>query len=372
VSDHGRHDLRVVLACDFLLRYTTTLAAALDRAGADVALLTRTHDLEFGNRLGAAEAFVRTTAGDGVRHFALAGRPRSARGWAQALQLRREVRRFAPQIVHLQESVVNDPRLPIVAGAWPRRYAATFHDPSPHPGDRAPKRDLLLDRVLARTAGLIFVHSEALRQELAAALRPRAPVVVVPHGAAVVEVAPQPSRPSLLFFGRISHYKGLDVLLDAMGEVWQEVPQATLTIAGEGTILDHPALRDARITVRAGHVPDREVAGFFAAASCVVLPYRQASQSGVGTLAKSHGRPLVVTQVGGLPELVSDGSGLLVPPEDPSRLAAALISVLTDRELARRAGEAGIRTAESEASWDSVAERTLAAYRQFLPGARHL
>jgi alpha-maltose-1-phosphate synthase len=362
----GGNDLRIVLACDFLLRYTTMLAAALSRAGARVALLTRTHDLEFGGRRGAAEEFVRTAAGDGVSHYALAGRPRNPSGWTQAFLLRRELRRFAPNIVHLQESVINDPRLPLAAGAWPRRYAATFHDPTPHPGDRTAKRDRVLDRVLARTAGLIFVHSDVLRDELVGTLGPRAPIVVVPHGSARPDVAPFPARPAVLFFGRISRYKGLDVLLDAMADVWQVVPQATLTVAGEGEIERHPVFRDPRVTIRVEHIPDRELPELFAAASCIVLPYRQASQSGVGALAKSHGRPLVVTQVGGLPELVSDGSGLLVPPEDPQRLAKALVSLLSDRELALTTGAAGARTVERETSWDSVASRTIAAYREFL------
>lgn len=368
MSGRDPSDLRVVLACDFLLRYTAMLAAALSRAGARVALLTRTHDLEFGGRPGAAAEFVRAAADEDVAHFALPGRPRSPAGWEQALRLRREVRRFAPGVVHLQESAITDPRLSFVAGARPRRYAVTFHDPTPHPGDPRSKRDWLLDRLLARGAGLIFVHSEALREELVATLRTRAPVVVVPHGVAIGEVAPTPKRPALLFFGRISAYKGLDVLLDAMGAVWQSVPEATLTIAGEGRLPDHAALRDARVAVRAGHVPDSQVPGLFAAASCVALPYRQASQSGVGALAKAHGRPLVVTDVGGLAELVSDGSGLLVPAEDPRRLAEALVSVLTEPELARRAAEAGVRSAEGEASWASVADRTLAAYREVLCG----
>jgi starch synthase len=358
--------LSVVLACDFLLRYTAMLAAALGRAGARVALLTRTHDLEFGGRRGAAEEFVRAVAGDEVSHYALGGRPRNPQGWRQALRLRRDLRRFAPDVVHLQESVINDPRLPMAAGARLRRYAATFHDPAPHPGDRTLRRDWALDRVLVRTAGLIFVHSDALRDELVRTHGPRAPVVVVPHGSARPEVAPLPVQPAVLFFGRISRYKGLDVLLDAMAEVWKAVPRATLTVAGEGEIEHHPAFRDRRVTIRAEHIPDRELPELFAAASCIALPYRQASQSGVGALAKSHGRPLVVTQVGGLPELVSDGSGLLVPPEDPQRLASALVSLLSDRELALATGAAGARNAEREASWDSVAYRTIAAYREFL------
>jgi len=367
VSAAGERHPRVLLACDFHLRYSARLAGGLRRAGAEVALLTRDHDREFGGEPGAAQRFVREAIGTDGAHRALPGRVRSPRGWLEAVRLRRRYRAFAPEVVHLQESVGNDPRLLLAAGIRPRRYALTIHDPSPHPGDAVPRHDPLFNRALARGAGLIFTHGEALREELLARLAPRAPVVVVPHGIESAEVAPLPSRPSILFFGRISRYKGLDVLLDAMAAVWAAVPEATLIVAGEGKIAPHPALADPRVEVRSGFLPDARLPELFAGATCVALPYLQASQSGVGSLAKPHGRALVVSAVGGLPELVSDGSGLVVPPRDAPALAAALVSLLRDPQLARRLGRAGAETAARAGSWDAVAKLTLAAYREHLP-----
>jgi glycosyltransferase involved in cell wall biosynthesis len=361
---------RVVLACDFFLRYTAALAGGLSRAGAEATLLTRDHGLEFGGRPGAAAEFVASTAGPRVRCRLLPGRVRSAAGWAETLRSRSELRRLSPDVVHVQESIANDPRLLIAAGARRGRYALTVHDPVRHPGDRNSWRIERSNRALARNAGLIFVHGEALRDELLRLAAPRAPIVVVPHGIDRGEAPPLPERPGVLFFGRISHYKGLDVLLDAMAELWKALPEATLTIAGEGEIEAHAALSDPRVSVRRGHVPDGEVAGLIEAASCLALPYRQASQSGVGSLGKAFGRPLVVSAVGSLPELVADGSGIAVPAEDPGALAGALVEVLSDRELAGRLGAAGARFAGREGSWDSVAERTLEAYRAHLPGGR--
>ena len=363
VRSSGR---RVILACDFFLRYTAMLASGMGRAGARVSLVTRDHDLEFGGRPGAAAEFVRSAIGDRVTHRALPGRVRSPAGWAQALRLRRELGAFDADVVHLQESVANDVRLLLATGIRRRSFALTVHDPVRHPGDDTSWRIAHSNRALVYAAGLLFVHGEALCEELRELLEPRAPIVVVPHGVDPADVAPPPEEPSVLFFGRISRYKGLDVLLDAMAEVWRELPAATLTVAGAGAIEHHPALSDPRVAVRAGHVSDEDVPALIAAASCVALPYRQASQSGVGSLVKPYGRPLVATAVGGLPELVADGSGLLVPPEDPSRLAQALVSVLGDRELARRLGAAGVRTATRESSWDAVTERTFAAYEEYL------
>ena len=366
MSGDGTPPPRVLLACDFHRHYSAMLAGGLERAGAEVALLSRDHDLEFGNRPGAGTEFVREAAGPGVELHAIGGRVRSPRGWLRALHLRRELRGREPQVVHVQESIGNDMRLLLAAGARRGRFALTVHDPVRHPGDNDSRRLAWLNRALVKSAALIFVHAEALRSELIEIAAPKAPIVVVPHGVDPGNATPLPERPSVLFFGRITHYKGLDVLLDAMGEVWRALPEATLTVAGDGDIEPHPALADARVEVRAGHIPDADVAGLFEAASCVALPYRQASQSGVGSRVKPFSRPLVVTDTGGLPELVSDGSGLLVPPEDPGELAAALVKVLAERELAERLGAAGAATAAREGSWDVVAARTLAAYREHL------
>jgi glycosyltransferase involved in cell wall biosynthesis len=357
---------RVLLACDFHRIYCAMLAGALDRAGADVAMLTRDHDLEFGDVPGASEAFIAREA-PGIDLRLLTGRVRSPSGWRQALALRRELDRGGDAVVHLQEAIVNDLRL--LAAARPRRgrFALTVHDPVHHPGDRNDFTGPRIEQLLRRRAGLIFIHSEALREELLEVSPIKAPVVVVPHASDPgVGATPLPESPSLLFFGRMSYYKGLDVLLDAMSAVWTAFPDATLVVAGAGDIEPHPALSDPRVTVRNEHVPEDAIPGLMHAARCLVLPYRQASQSGVGSRAKPYARPLVVTDVGGLPELVSDGSGLVVPSEDPARLAEAVVSVLSDHALAERLGAAAAATAEREGSWTVVAERTLEAYREHL------
>jgi glycosyltransferase involved in cell wall biosynthesis len=356
----------VVLACDFHLRYAAMLAGGLEGRGAAVSLLTRDHDLEFGDSPGSAERVIREAIGEGVEHRIVPGAVRSPRGWREAMRIRRQVRGLDPDVVHLQQAIGNDPRL-LVASAPPRRrFALTVHDPSPHPGDPGAWRDHVSNLALIGFAGLIFVHGDALREELISRFDPKAPVVVVPHGSPSHEPVPLPDRRSVLFFGRISHYKGIDILLDAMGQVWREIPDATLTIAGEGSIEPHPALSDPRVTVSSGHIPDAEVPALIEAATCVALPYRQASQSGVGSRVKPYGRPLVVTAVGGLPELVADGSGLSVPPEDADALSAGLLSILADVEFAARLGAAGAATAAREGSWDAVARRTLDAYREHL------
>lgn len=361
-------DLRVLLACDFFVRYTSQLAGALARAGLRVTLLTRGHDLEFGGVEGASHRFVEQAAGGTVDHLVLEGRVRSPRGLREAARMRRTIRTAGSEVKHVQSSITNDPRLLFASGIPPAPYALTVHDPVPHPGDRRTRRDLFFNRRLLRHASLVFVHGEALAEELRRKASPKAPIVVVPHGSTVEEPAPLPREQSILFFGRISSYKGLDVLLKAMPVVWRSLPQARLVIAGSGDLpsLDEAGIiDDPRLDLKLGYVSDEELPGLISASSCAVLPYRQASQSGVGSLMKSHGRPLVVTDVGALPELVADGSGIVVPAEDSEALADGLVRILDDRALAAELRKSGLRGSAST-SWDSVASLSIGAYRQYL------
>jgi glycosyltransferase involved in cell wall biosynthesis len=283
-------------------------------------------------------------------------------------RLRREAKRSAPDVVHFQDSVANDVRLAIASGVPPRPYALTVHDPVPHPGDAVAKRSTQIARTrLRRRAGLLFVHSEELREELRGTGVGEVPIEVVPHGVAAPRPQPFPQRDSLLFFGRISHYKGLDVLLEAMPQVWERRPELTLTIAGEidGELPRHPVLDDARVTKRIEHVPETALPRLFGESTCLVLPYRQASQSGVGSLAREYGRGVIATRVGGLPELVGPDWGRLVAPEDPRALAAAILELVETPGLAAAMGEAAAASL-GRSAWPAVAEATVAAYRRHL------
>lgn len=348
------------------MRYTAGLARGLRDAGCEPALLTRTHDMEFGSIPGAMRDYVGRSA-PGIRHEMLPGRVRDL--WAVGATLRawRRLREFGADVIHLQDAVLNDPRLLFAARARPGRYALTVHDLEAHPGDAAQsRRQLAAFGALIRAAGLIFVHAESLRERLIELRRPRAPVVALPHGVDPPTPAAMPAQPSLLLFGRMSYYKGLGTLLDALPAVWERVPQLRLTVAGNGEIEDHPRLADSRVELLNRFIPDGEVAGIFEAATCVVLPYREASMSGVAVLAKRHGRPVIASAVGGLRDLAGDGATLLVPPEDPQRLAEAIVDVIASPGAAERMGRRGAESIREQFGWDRVAEVTVEAYRRHL------
>ena len=136
----------------------------------------------------------------------------------------------------------------------------------------------------------------------------------------------------LLFFGYIRPYKGLSYLIEAMG-ILRARMDARLLVVGEFYEEREPYLR---LTERLGlservrfvdrYVGNEEVQAFFAASDLVVLPYVTATQSGIAQIALSFDRPVVVTRVGGLPEVVSEGrTGFIVPPADPQAVAEAII-----------------------------------------------
>lgn len=361
--------LRVALGFDFFSRYSAGLAGGVYAQGWDTTLAYRDHDGAFGGVPGALDRYLDDNVPNAVGRVVLQRRVRDPRGLRSAGRAIRALRNWRPDVVHVQACVVNDPRLVLALGLPLRRgrYALTMHDLQPHPGDgELPGHKRARYVWLLRNAGLVFAHADVLAEELERDLDVRAPVVVVPHGITLQDLGPVPEEPRLLLFGRMVEYKGIDVMLDAMEAIWAAMPSARLTIAGEGDLPAHALLDDERVEVIHRHVAEEEVPELFRRASLVVLPYIEASQSGVGSLAKGYGRPLLVSDVGGLAELVADGSGELVAPRDPALLAERVVELLGDRPRLDRLAEAGRRSVAATSGWEKVGEITVDAY------ARHL
>ena len=200
----------------------------------------------------------------------------------------------------------------------------------------------LVAPLFVRLAAGYVIHSEADRAALEQRYRlGDRPVAVIPHGpydhlrgtaGPSARVAPAESL-NLLFFGVIRPFKGLEDLVAAFNALAPEqVEGYWLTVVGETwegwtrpfELIEQSPYRD-RITVVNRYVHDDEVAAFFAAADAVVLPYHRSSASGPAHTAMSHGLPLVITAVGGLPHAVAGYDGaILVPPEDPAAIRAAI------------------------------------------------
>ncbi len=244
------------------------------------------------------------------------------------------------------------------------------HNPADH--GAGPVRRLAAALVLGRAEGL-FTHGSALAERLrtrfpglpvASHLLPPTRVGELPPRQAARERLGIPAGARVaLVLGLVRRYKGVDVLLEALARLAEGSPW-TAVVAGEaweGLDRELPGLVrrlgvEGRVHFRFGWVPEEEVGLLLAAADLMVLPYRSGSQSAVAPLALAHGLPLLVTRVGGLPEMAGEG-GVVVPPEDPDALAAALAS-LDDTALARLAEGAALSA--RRLGWQGYA-RALAA-----------
>ena len=101
-------------------------------------------------------------------------------------------------------------------------------------------------------------------------------------------------------------------------------------------------------------------------ADIVALPYRDVEHSGVLYAALAFGKPLVLSAVGGFPEVAEQGAAQLVPPEDSTALASALAELVTDEATRTQLGEAAAHAASTSYSWDQAAHRTLALYQELI------
>ncbi len=139
--------------------------------------------------------------------------------------------------------------------------------------------------------------------------------------------------PVILFFGFVRQYKGLHILLDSLDQIRATIPDICLIVAGEfyeeeasyRSKIESLGLSE-QVRLINEYIPKDEVADYFASANVVVQPYLSATQSGIAQVAYQFDVPVITTDVGGLAEIViHEESGLIVPPNDPSSLAKAII-----------------------------------------------
>lgn len=302
--------------------------------------------------------------------------------WAVAGAVR-FLRRWGPDIIHLQADA--DYRIYLAMLAMRHiPYVDTVHDAQPHLGedDRYTRKpDWPLRLRMRRHAARLIVHGQSIKELLArSAALPPDKISVIPHPAYELygryrdqDIVPAPNE--VLFFGRIWPYKGLDVLVRAEPIISAAVPEVKFVIAGEGEDLApyraamvHPE----RFEVHNRFLRDEEAAHLLQRAAIVVAPYREASQSGVVSAAYAMGRPVVVTNVGALAEAVQHGeTGLVVPPDDPLALAAAIVQLLTEPDLRQRMGQAASALANGRLSASSIAAKTLEVYESVIQEHRH-
>lgn len=249
------------------------------------------------------------------------------------------------------------------------RVLVVVHDADPHPGDGFPGQ-MLLQRSLCRCAGGLIVlcgHvARRLRQQGIAALgQPLIPFQHPPFGFGVPSNRRAPGPLRLLCFGRLLPYKGLDLLAAALCRLPPGAP-FELRIVGQGSeSVELGTLRNCPgVTVENRWVPEAEIGPLLAWSDAVILPYREASQSGVAAAALAAGRPVIATRVGGLVEqLAATPSAILCDP-DPASLADAIT------RWRQNPGPASPTPMDADTAWRHAAAALLESIRLQLPARR--
>ncbi len=353
--------------------YDHALAGALARAGADVELVTSHFSygpVPIGDTYSVNELFYRRSSREelGPRRRRLL---RAAEHVPDMLRYRRVAEHA--DLVHYMWLPVPSLDRHLLPSKRPRVY--TMHWRLPDNGTRIART---LTRLLAAMDAVV-VHSEHGARRLEADFGvPPERLRVIPHGAFDYlthqeEEVPLPDElrdvagPVILAFGLIRPYKGTDVLLEA----FQRIDGAELWVVGmprmpmeELRELARRAPGTVRFVDR--FVTDPEIPAFMRRADVVVLPYRNIEQSGVLYTGLAFGRPLVLSAVGGFPEIAEQGAARLVPPGDPIALAVALNELLADPAVRDELAAAATEAAATTYSWERIGEQTMALYRDLL------
>jgi glycosyltransferase involved in cell wall biosynthesis len=361
--------------------YDRALAAALARAGAEVELLTSRFlygavPPPEGYRV--EERFYRRSAARGL------GAParvpfKAVEHVSNMLRLRRDGAPRAqtdsgPDVVHYQWLTMPALDVHLLPARRPRVLTAHYILP---PGASA--RQLARARRTFGAMDAVVAHSEhsatRLRDEVG--LDP-AKVRVIPHGAfdyltRMPEEQPLPTElegaegPVVLCFGLLRPYKGIEVLLEA----FRRVEGAELWIVGNPRMDVAPlralaAAAPGRVRFVTRFVDEAEIPAIFRRADLVALPYLDAEHSGVLYTALAFGKPMVLSAVGGFPEVAATGAARLVAPGDVDGLAAALAELVEDEPARAALAAAAARTAAGPFSWDEAARLTLDLYRELI------
>jgi glycosyltransferase involved in cell wall biosynthesis len=232
------------------------------------------------------------------------------------------------------------------------------------PGDR------LLTRFFVKSQSGFIAMSGAVMNELEL-FRSKSPRLYSPHpvydnygeiidrSEAINKLGLDPEFRYMLFFGLIRDYKGLDLFIKAFSESRFRKRKLKILVAGEFytdsekifKLIDEKGLGD-EIIIRSEFIPDSEVASWFCASDLVVQPYKSATQSGITQIGYNFLKPMLVTNVGGLPEIITHNKGGYVVDPEPSAIADAIddfYSNSREKEFIE-----GIKMDKKKFGWDKM------------------
>lgn len=303
------------------------------------------------------------------RHFTLIDYKSIRANFRMLKEIAQIIRTTKPDIIHLQAYGLSNFwwLSPLFIG---RKLVNTIHDPLPHTGDEVSQNHKWNQSLINKRSSAIIVHGESLKNDAIQHLGiPSSKLHVIPHGHLGIykdwrTQTYQRAPNTFLFFGRIWPYKGLQYFIEAANQLAQQRKDVRFIIAGRGEPIEnytkhiqHPELFE----IRNYRIPEEEIDELFQRASFTVLPYTDATQSGVIPIALAYGVTVIATDVGSLGEIITHGNtGYLIPPKNIDVLNKCMVEVLKNpqAELNTQAS----KLCQTELNWENIARNTFSIY----------
>lgn len=264
-----------------------------------------------------------------------------------------------------------------------KKVIIDFHDPFEHSGIRKPIFLEFCKKKFIEMSNSIIIHNSHNKKDFEKHYKIKNDKVkVLSFGIIPLdklynnEENFKQNNNTVLFFGRISPYKGIEFLIAAAKIVRDIIPDLKVIIAGSGEFyFNNSDIRDDNtFSIINRYIPNDELANLICQSALIVCPYIDTTQSGVVMTAFAFQKPVIATNVGGLKEIViAEKTGLLVPPKDPMRLAEAIIYLLNNPvKLEKMSRNIGKFCSEGEYAWENIAAKTFNVYKKALNRERQV
>jgi len=290
----------------------------------------------------------------------------------------KKIKSYNPDLIHIQHN--GHPYLFLIY-PFLHQYPIidTIHNPIPHFGEIKLRTKFNMFNSL-RNSRHFIVHGKKMKERMARFYDlERDKIDVVSVGGDIQRYIGSLSvhkekfdevENTILFFGRIWEYKGLDYLIKSEPLISKKIPNVKIVIAGSGEDISKYTeliVNNINFKIKNKYISFEEINSLFQKCSVVVLPYIGASQSGVIPLAYSYGKPIITTNVGSLPEYIINGkTGILVPPRDEESLARAIILLLNNHRLRKKMGKNALEFYKNNLSWEKISKQTIKCYKKCL------
>ena len=344
-----------------MLHYTSELANSLADV-VEVYVLLRNHELEeyFGREVNIVEL--------------------NSDIYNLLTNSRKHLSNIDPDIVH----ATSNHYLEILVTSFSRTCGRIFtiHNPYPHEGMEFLLYDYPAKKLRSVLSEALIVHGKQSKIDAVQRGYPENKLNIVNHGIysrfkKFEESDEKHGEKMVLFFGSIRPNKGFDRITDISAKILEKSPNIRVVVAGNTETplqINQEVVNDIaeelrqsnNLEFKEGYIPDTEVAELFSKATVLILPYYDGSQSGVAMIARAFETPIVATDVGDLPEIVSHGeTGYIVKSESNNKISENALEIIEKEELRERM-EHNISVSNSKYTWEEISKDIISVYKRYL------